>query len=61
MSSLSVSVFSLIWQVLVVVSDWDPYLGSLFCIVVCGLLSMLCCMFALSFESGHGCLVLLLV
>ena len=28
------------WQVFVVVSDWEPYLGSLFCIVVGGLLSM---------------------
>jgi hypothetical protein len=28
------------WQVFVVVSDWEPYLGSLFCIVVRGLLSM---------------------
>ena len=27
-------------QVLVVVSDWEPYSSSLFCIVVGGLLSM---------------------
>ena len=23
-------------QVLVIVSDWEPYLGSLFCVGVCG-------------------------
>ena len=24
------------WQVLVIVSDWEPYLGSLFCVGICG-------------------------
>ena len=45
------------WQVFDVVSDWEPYIGSLFCIVIRGLLSMGCCMLALSFYSGHVRLV----
>ena len=49
------------WQVFVVVSDWEPYLGSLFCIVVRGLLSMLCCMLAQWFYSSHVHLVSLFV
>ena len=49
------------WQVFLVVSDWEPYLGRLFCIVVGALLSMGCCMFALSIDSGHVRLVLLFV
>ena len=41
MSSLSVSVFGPDMvlnqrQVLVIVSDWEPYLGSLFCVGFCG-------------------------
>ena len=41
MSSLSVSVFGPDMvlnqrQVLVLVSDWEPYLGSLFCVGFCG-------------------------
>jgi hypothetical protein len=42
-SSLSVSVFGLIWLsirgiVFVIVSDWEPYLGSLFGVGVCGVI-----------------------
>ena len=49
------------WRVIVVVSDWEPYLGSLFCIVVGGLLSMLRCMLAQCFDSSHVRLVSLFV
>ena len=49
------------WQVFVVVSDWEPYLGSRLWIVVGGLLSMLCCMLAQCFYSSHIRLVSLFV
>ena len=33
-------------QVLVIVSDWEPYLGSLFCVEFCGRLFLSLCLFA---------------
>ena len=56
MSCLSVSVFGPDMvlnqrQVLVIVSDWEPYLGSLFGVGVCGFPTFSCFLYIVLFSS----------